>query len=254
MKDHTYISHRTQNGAVLIVVLIMLILLTIAGTWAIRSGIVSLNISTNAQAQSLLMQNSDSVFFTLENKTDNTIKFANMRIGDGMLAFVMRPENKTKELVFCMRGETPDNFIGSRNGSVIYWNGTSINNRELGQNGFCSIDRSTDFLSKRAAVLTQVSIRPAPSGQDWGHLLEGEDKETSKGQDIQKVIVTATSILPNLSGSLESKINGCLINYTSFVDTTLPAANKTVTDCLAEANVPYSTQEMEYTLRNINAS
>jgi Tfp pilus assembly protein PilX len=53
---------KAQTGAVLIVVLVMLILLTIAGTWAIRSGLISLNIATNSQAQSLLMQNSDSVF------------------------------------------------------------------------------------------------------------------------------------------------------------------------------------------------
>ncbi len=54
---------KAQTGAVLIVVLVMLILLTIAGTWAIRSGLISLNIATNSQAQSLLMQNSDSVFY-----------------------------------------------------------------------------------------------------------------------------------------------------------------------------------------------
>ena len=62
---------KAQTGAVLIVVLVMLILLTIAGTWAIRSGLISLNIATNSQAQSLLMQNSDSVFFTLENQTND---------------------------------------------------------------------------------------------------------------------------------------------------------------------------------------
>ena len=121
---------KAQTGAVLIVVLVMLILLTIAGTWAIRSGLISLNIATNSQAQSLLMQNSDSVFFTLENQTSDALKFANMRIGDGMLAYVMRPENKNKELVFCIRGTVADNFAGSRYGSIVYWNSTSISNSD----------------------------------------------------------------------------------------------------------------------------
>ena len=80
----------TEKGSVLIVVLVMLVLLTIVGTWAIRSSLTSLNISTNSQAQSLLVQNSDSVFFTLETQTNDALKFANMRIGDGMLAYVPR--------------------------------------------------------------------------------------------------------------------------------------------------------------------
>lgn len=241
-----------QVGSVLIVVLIMLVVLTISGALAIRSSLTSLNISTNVQAQSLLMQNSDSVFFTLESQTANALKFANMRIGDGMLAYVMRPENKNKELVFCIRGTVADNFAGSRSGSIIYWSGTSITNSDLGKNGFCKTSRTLDFISKRAAVMTQVSVRAAPADKDWGHMISGDDKETSKRQDIQKVIITATSLLPNLSGSLESKINACLINYTSFYDEI--AKQDTVTDCLAKNNVPYSTQEMEYTLRSVSTS
>ena len=52
----------TQAGSVLIVVLVMLVLLTLVGTWAIRGSINSLKISTSAQAQALLKQTSDSVF------------------------------------------------------------------------------------------------------------------------------------------------------------------------------------------------
>ena len=242
----------TQTGSVLIVVLIMLVVLTIAGVWAIRASLTSLNISTNAQAQSLLMQNSDSVFFTLETETANALKFANMRIGDGMLAYVMKPENKNKELVFCIRGTVTNNFAGSRLGSVVYWAKTTIKNSDLGKNGFCATNRTLDFISKRAAVMTQISVRAAPADKDWEHMLSGDDKETSKRQDIQKVIITATSLLPNLSGSLESKINACLTDYTSFYDEV--AKQDTVTDCLAKNNVPYSTQEMEYTLRYVSAS
>lgn len=251
MKKRAYLK-KSQTGAVLIIVLVMLVLLTIAGTWAIRTSLINLNISTNAQAQSLLLQNSDSVYFTLENQTNDALKFANMRIGDGMLAYVMRPENKNKELVFCIRGANSNNFEGSRQGSVVYWSGTKISNTELGTNGFCRIGRAGDFLSKRAAVMTQVSIRAAPADKDWEHMISGDDKETSKRQDVQKVIITATSILPSLSDSLEREINSCLTDYTSFYDSV--AKQSTVTDCLAKKNVPYSTQDMEYTLRYLNAS
>lgn len=251
MKGHIPIN--VQKGSVLIIVLIMLVLLTLVGTWAIQGSINSLRIATNVQAQNLLKQTSDSVFFTLENKTDDELSFTKMRIGDGMLNYTLRPENKGKELVFCIRGETIDNFEGSRLASVAYWNGTVINNTEMGKNGFCQVNRLTDFLSGRNAVMTQVTVRAATNDQDWEHMLEGDDKETSKSTGIQKVAITATSILPNLSDATSSDMNTCLTNYTSFVDDALKN-NKTVTDCLSEKNVPYSTQQMEYTIKTVRAS
>ena len=242
----------SQHGSVLIVVLVMLVILTLVGTWAIRGSITSLKISTNAQAQALLKQTSDSVFFTLENKTDDELVFTNMRIGDGMLNYTLRPENKGKELVFCIRGETKDNFEGSRLASVVYWQGSTIKNTEMGTNGFCKLERLTDFLSGRNAVLTQVTVRASENNRDWEHMMEGDDKESSKSTGIQKVAITATSILPNLSDSSKAEINACLKGYISFVDDVIK--NETVTDCLSSKNVPYSTQEMEYTMKAVRAS
>lgn len=254
-------SYRIQNrqsGAVLIVVLIMLVLVTLVGTWAIRGSIISLKIATNAQAQALLKQTSDSVFFTLENKTDDELAYANMRIGDGMLNYVLRPENSGKELVFCIRGGTSDHFEGSNISSVVYWvDEDTIRNTDNGTNGFCKVDRLSDFLSGRNAVMTQVTVRPVSNDRDWEHMMEGDDKESSKSTGIQKVAITATSILPNLSDASSSDINSCLKNYTSFVDPVLAESNtpnETVTDCLSEKNVPYSTQQMEYTMKTVGAS
>lgn len=242
----------TQSGAVLIVVLIMLVLLTLVGTWAIRGSITSLKIATNAQAQALLKQTSDSVFFTLENKTDDALTLAKMRGGDGMLGYVMRPENKGKELVFCVRGAVADNFAGSRLASVVYWNGTTIKNTDMGKNGFCQKSRITDFLSGRNAVMTQVSIRSSENEKDWEDMLEGDDKDTSKSVGKPRVAITVTSIIPNFSEASTTEINTCLSNFTSFSDPV--TKNETVTDCLAGKNVPYSTQQMEYILQTLSSS
>lgn len=238
-----------QRGATLIVVLIILILLTLVGTWAIRGSLTSLNIATNAQAQALLQQSSDAVFFSLENQTSDDLTLAKMQIGDGMLAYVLRPENKGKELVFCMRGGDANTLEGSRNASVVYWSGTTISNTSLGTTGFCKLSRKSDFISGRSAVMTRVGIRPAAVVQDWEHMLEGDDPETSKNQQIQKVIVNVISIIPNLSESSASDIEGCLKNFTSFYDPV--TSNTTVSECLAGRNVPFSNQEMEYTLRPV---
>jgi len=238
-----------QRGATLIVVLVMLVLLTLVGTWAIRGSLTSLNIATNAQAQALLQQSSDAVFFSLENQTSDDLTLANMQIGDGMLAYVMRPENKGKELVFCIRGGDANSLEGSRNASVVYWEGTAIKNTTLGSTGFCKLSRKSDFISGRSAVMTRVGIRAANAGQDWEHMLEGDDAEMSKTQQIQKVIVNVISIIPNLSESPAADIQECLSDYTSFYDPV--ASNRTVSECLVGRNVPYSNQEMEYTLRPV---
>jgi hypothetical protein len=101
--------------------------------------------------------------------------------------------------------------------------------------------------------MTRVGIRAASNSQDWEHLLEGDDSEMSKTQKIQKVVVNVTSIIPNLSSNSSSDIQACLSNYTSFVDSTV-TNNKTVSDCLKTNNVPYSNQEMEYTLKPVTGA
>ena len=243
-----YVSPSSQKGATLIVVLIMLLLITIVGTWAIRGSITTLNIATNTQAQALLRQSSDAVFFQLENDTSDDLNLTNMRINDGILAFLMRTENKGKELVFCIRGNVKNNWEGARLGSLVYWQGSAINNRELGTNGYCRTERAGDFTSSRQAVLTRVSIRVAANSEDFGHLVEGTDTE-DKDTDISTVIVNATSLLPSLSQATTNQINTCISNFTSFVDGSVN--NRTVIDCLSEFNVPYSSQEMVYTLREV---
>ena len=57
----------TQRGATLIVVLVLLLVIMVIGTLAIRSSLMSLNIATNGQAQQLLIQNSDAAIFNVED-------------------------------------------------------------------------------------------------------------------------------------------------------------------------------------------
>lgn len=237
---------KRQKGSTLIVVLVMLVLLTIVGTWAIRGSLTSLNIATNAQAQALLQQSSDAVFYALENQTSDDLTLANMQIGDGMLAYIMRDDNKGKELVFCMRGGDANTLEGSRNGSVVYWEGSSIRNTQLGTTGFCKLSRKSDFVSGRSAVMTRVAIRAASTGVDWEHMLEGDDGEFSKTQKKQAVVVNVISMIPALSESSNGEVEKCLSDFTSFRDPTVD--NRTVSDCLTGLNVPFSNQEMEYTL------
>ena len=67
MKKYLY-----QQGSTLIVVLILLVLISIGGVYAIRHSMFNLKMATSAQVQTLLMQTSDVALARLEkNFNDN---------------------------------------------------------------------------------------------------------------------------------------------------------------------------------------
>ena len=59
---------KNNQGHTLLMVMLVLLMVTIIGTLAIRQSLVSLNVATNGQAQQLLLQNSDSAHFKFEEK------------------------------------------------------------------------------------------------------------------------------------------------------------------------------------------
>lgn len=242
-----------QLGNTLIVVLVMLLLITMIGTWAIRGAITSLNITTNAQAQALLVQNSDAVFFQLESYTDDAIQIAKLQLDNGMIGYVNKPENKGKELVYCLRKNEKENKYNLGKASIVYWQGSTLRKNDLGQDGYCKVNKASDFTSDRTAVVTRVAARSITEGRkDWGHMYEGSDAETYGGKDIGTIIINATSFIPNLSTASIEEINQCIMNYPSFNIVVNGVTKASVADCLSKLNVPFSSQEMEYQLRQVS--
>ena len=252
-----------QKGATLIVVLIFLVLITIIGTVAIRQSMVGLNISTNAQVQQLLIQNSDSVFFQIE-KPEN---FRNSILGVGMFGYNNNVSGKDKELVFCYRGDQNSLFDISRASQVEWKEGaTAPTNDSLGVAGYCdaTVQNTNWFTSGRRAVLTQVSVKfPTNNvGSPFSGRVSGTDGQTSKFEDSKPVKVFAVSIMPSLSNASRSDINNCLrlkMNEVtipkSISASTISDTNKQdVTTCLKNLNVPFTTQVNDYVLAQESAS
>ena len=101
------------------------------GTLAIRSSLTALNIATNSQAQQLLVQNSDSAIFNVE---DPDLIERNTAY-DGLFGLVKSDANKGKELVFCYRG-TASTFYDFSRVSFMQWvSGTDPNN-SVNRTGF----------------------------------------------------------------------------------------------------------------------
>lgn len=247
---------KSQTGATLIVVLIFLVAITIIGTLAIRQSMVSLGVATNSQVQQLLMQNSDAALYKAENPADLAYALSPA----GQFGFVNNPNDKNKELVFCIKAK--DSLFFSVGGaSLMQWmDGQDVlNNSRKGTSGYCdTADTSKNwFTSGRKTVLTQVTVKfPTDSGDDipfYGRA-KGSDSQTGQVEEAKRVKVFAVSIMPGLSKASRSDINACLKNRMSQVTppedkdpSTLTADQKVdMTECLTKLNVPFTTQVSEY--------
>lgn len=244
-----------QEGATLIVVLILLVIITMIGTLAIRSSLTTLNIATNSQAQQLLVQNSDAAIFNVE---DPDLIERNTAY-DGLFGLVKSDANKGKELVFCYKGTATEFYDFSRASFMQWVSGTAPNNSELGIDGYCKMDSSNNFFtSGRKAVMTQVSIKvntDASSNLDraFEHMQRGTDAESAKIDKSEKILVTATSIVPSMSTANDTDINNCFsthMNQVVIPSGVTPATgmNKSVSQCLQDLGVPVNTQIAEYNL------
>ncbi|RKG51415.1 pilus assembly protein PilX [Acinetobacter cumulans] len=192
---------RNQRGATLIIVLVLLVAITVIGSLAIRSSVLSLKVSTLSQAQQLLLQNSDAALFKIEDP-DQLMK--NMAL-NGMFGYIKGESNVGRELVFCFKSANA-NFFSLSNSSLISWNGSSIKNDGLGNTGFCKME-SGFFTSGRSAVITQIAVKAmdAKDAVAFQHMQKGTDPESSKKDPAQMYTIYATSIFPNLSSPTDMK-------------------------------------------------
>ncbi len=255
---------RNQVGATLIVVLIFLVAITIIGTIAIRQSIVGLNIATNSQVSQLVMQNSDAAFFNVEHAENLVQSFS----GSGMFGYINNENDKDKELVFCFRGDQ-GSFFDINKVSLMQWESgkTKPTADALGKDGYCDARTNVSgnwFTSGRKAVMTQVAVKfPTAIEQDpFYDRQRGTDPKEAQIEDAKRVKIFAVSLMPSLSSVDRNVINVCLQERMSDLsipdDTAVPTIPsgtddkdnplKTVTECLASLNVPFTTQVSEYTI------
>ncbi|WP_180036911.1 MULTISPECIES: pilus assembly protein PilX [unclassified Acinetobacter] len=268
---------RFQTGVTLIVVLLILIVITVIGSLAVRSSILSLKVATVSQAQQLLMQNSDAALFNVEDPT----QLARSMALNGMFGYLKGDASSGKELVFCYKANN-NLFFNFHNASLVSWNGTSIVNNGLGPNGFCKVE-SGFFTSGRNTVMTQIAVKASDISElaDFQHMQKGTDADSIKKAPAQMYTVYAISIFPGLANSsvtdLNDKIKNCFSQYMNGLpqskadelereilltkgSTALTEQQKaeklavlnnakiTVPDCLNALGVPTHTQVARYAL------
>lgn len=224
-----------QAGATLIVVLIILILVTIVGTWAVKSSILGLKISTNSQAGSLLLENSNSALFNIEDPN----QIARQLALDGMFSYFNSSANQNDELVFCYRPSAMINFYSSDKVSVIAQDGSTT---KKGVTGFCN---GKEFSSARSAVQAQIYIRK--NKEENASPFSTVPPGTSLGQSEVPVValnigVTVISILPSFATASNSEIAGCFHKTSIKKD----EDTETVEECFEDLGIPYNLQHADY--------
>ena len=249
--------NKHQQGATLIIVLMLLVGIIIIGTFAIRQSITSLRVATNSQAQQLFLQNADAGFFNAERQESLVQSFA----ANGMFGYINGAQNKDKELVFCFRGDQT-RFFDLTKASLIYWAAgqQAPTNNQLGTDGYCNATATTGnfFTSGRKVVMTQVAVKFSHSeeGDPFYGTKQGTDNKVVKFEDAKPLKIFTTSISPNMTSANKADINNCLSNHMHEVTvpegttvSTANAANKrTVAECLEDLNVPFSAYVTEYVL------
>lgn len=243
---------KRQGGSTLIIVLIVMVLVIVIGTLAIKSGIIGLKIATNSQVRSLLLENSNSALFNVEDPK----QVARQLALDGMFSYFNAADNGNDELVFCYRPSSMNTFYSMDKASVIEQDGKTT---KMGITGFC---KAGEFSSGRSAVQAQIYLKK--NIEENATPFSTSPSGTSLGQaDIpivsNNIGVTVISILPSYVGASDTEVEACF-KKTSILENAktgdCPTSSKTNTDpakqrctveqCFENLDIPYNLQHADY--------
>ncbi|EJD6088066.1 pilus assembly protein [Acinetobacter baumannii] len=248
-----------ETGATLIVVLIILLIVISVGVLAIRVAIVSLKVATNSQVGQLNFQSSDTPLELIVQMNPTTLTNITNVIGAALKA---HESNPGAEYNFCYKPtSTSVSFAQTRGASLL--RAGSANNAVVedgGVAGFC--DLTSDYGSNRQAVVTQVAVSiPTDAMADIPGSNLPRDINLSEGTQLpksmlstQRIRVITTAFLPAYaSNSLETLQSDCLSTSSAKISDNFDSAltdKQTLADCLANHNVPFSTQVQEFNYTN----
>ncbi|MBE0440659.1 MULTISPECIES: PilX N-terminal domain-containing pilus assembly protein [unclassified Psychrobacter] len=252
----------SESGAVLIVVLLVLILITLLGTIAIQRGSTDLRLATASQVGKLTFQSTDAAFNKLE-KEDRSLGQGNSV--DNVRGYVTRPGKQYvgREVVFCVRPKT-SRFFNQTKLTEKTSDGTGYISGK--NDGFCDVGDSADYVGESRTV-TQMTFAKSDVTEALPYSLEGDktftdDQISQTGQtpfECSNFEVYATSLVPAFSDESTAKINACLKNVntdalkeTCEADTSKTKVECSIDACLESLNVPFNTQMQAYKSKPIS--
>lgn len=229
---------KTQQGSTLVMVLIVLLLITLIGTMAMRESLLNLRLSTNTQVNNVLLNSNDTALFELEDAQ----KVRGRLNSQSVYGYFDAAENAKDELVFCFDVSQP-RFFSMARVSVI--GGGKGNN-----SGYCKMNK---FSTGRAGVISQVYVRKLNLAEAYassGSTLTPYSKGVSVGQqtfaNLKHVAVTTISVLPTFARAKAADVEACF--QKSAIKSAVVTKDNNVEQCFKELNVPYNMQYAEYSV------
>ncbi|CAD9195841.1 hypothetical protein F7P73_03655 [Acinetobacter bohemicus] len=257
---------RQQRGATLIVVLMMLLVITIVGVFAIRVAMTSLNIATNSQIGQLLLQTGDTPTNLILNRSNYKNLTSITSVVGKAISDQKDPLKHGREYVFCYRPTSALQVNSILDMTVLIppdatATKATVDTTESNRSGFCDLE--SDFGSSREAVVTQVAVKyisesdpDAAPGADLDRGTDAsKDSNVQQGKVDGRVRITATAILPHYSRSNLADVqedcigNGSTAGYINDNTDTGLRTKKTMADCLTEYGIPVNTQIQEIDLK-----
>ncbi|MBK5647736.1 pilus assembly PilX family protein [Acinetobacter proteolyticus] len=185
-----------QRGSTLVVVLMIVLMITIIGTLAIRQSISSLRLVSNHQMQTLLAQNADAALMYFQDPSSQQY----MASANGIVGFFKNENNKDAELVFCFSGTDP--FVLSK---ASYRLNSSTFEPMTTNSGACKVDpnnETNDTASRssgRKQVVTQIYIkRELTPTAPFADLSRGTETLGAKTENNIRLRVYVVSVMQGL--------------------------------------------------------
>ncbi|SLJ83531.1 PilX N-terminal domain-containing pilus assembly protein [Psychrobacter sp. DAB_AL43B] len=229
-------SVSTQQGAVLIVVLLFLVLIILVGAIAVKQSTTNLRLATSDQINTLLLQSADNANQNMEqgvNGSSDADVYTDMLSRTGPFGhFILDTNSAEHEYVFCFRPR--GRFFDINKTTINTGNGGNILGNEA---GYCNPSTPADYVSDRNASMTQVNISltaPSANNELFSNYTIGQDSSEISSQAFMFDLNT-TAILPAYSGKTDAA-KDCF-KKTSRVGT-VANAKDAIGGCMIEESVP----------------
>lgn len=212
-----------QQGAALIAVLIILVIITLLGVTAMRMGITSLALATNSQVVQLLFQSADM-------GTKQVIA----SIGVGATATASLDTN---------------GVVAGKSGTLCFTPIATAKFTNL-SSGNCNANDADSYLSKRKVVLTQINYTREDTNNIQANDSEVDLSSTGQSENLtgaqETLKVFSTAVVPSFGSATPDTINSCL---NKDADDAKDKTIVTITDCLTNAGVVFTTHASEYQIK-----
>lgn len=235
-----------QTGAVLIVVLLFLIMITVVGVIAVRNSSTNLKLATSDQINTVLIQAADSANSKIEqaiNGAPDSETYLQIMSRTGIVGrYILDEDNRNDIVDFCYRPRSK--FFNIDNAVVRRGTGKLVNNTT----GYCDPENADDYTSSRQTTMTQVMIKNVSDidGRRFSQYALGNDSMQKNATKL-KFEVYSTAVLPAYGNSTTAQVKACFQKDAS-------STADSVSQCMTKYGIPSKTLVENIVVENFQRS